>query len=140
MTNQPCEQTVGVRSLKLKKKHQSAIAVALVVIIASLSTGLFFAYAGQENHLSEDCEHSYSVAAFKAGVVTFKCTKCGGSYREVFAKHINERNYAPLDVVEDGIVNAKDYAKLKRLAKAAESGGGSMLDNITDDTFDDDNP
>ena len=74
------------------------------------------------NHGLKNCsldlnnkEHNYEVAccnqANKDTIVSFECTKCENKYTENFTMHIN-KNYPPLDVNNDGIVNAKDFARI----------------------------
>lgn len=88
--------------------------IALLSAVVLLFTGALVAVAVQENELVIDPahEHAYQIVAFENGVVTFRCEVCDDAYTEDFADHLNERAYAPLDVVPDGIVNAKDYAYL----------------------------
>lgn len=76
-----------------------------------LFTGTMIAVAGQENNLIIPHEHEYQVVAFEEGVATLRCEECNAVCTEDFKNHINE-DYEPLDVVIDGIVNAKDYAYL----------------------------
>jgi len=93
------------------KKNTKLIAVLSAFFL--LLGGAMVAVAVQENNLeiNPDCQHQYSVAAFEDGVVTFRCELCDDAYTEDFIDHVNEA-YAPMDVVTDGIVNAKDYAYL----------------------------
>ena len=51
------------------------------------------------------------------------CSECKNRIITRFEEHINERNYAPLDVVEDGIVNAKDYAYIYQNYRNDDWGG-----------------
>lgn len=88
--------------------------IAIICAIALLLTGGIIAFASQENELDVHTEHTYRVAAFKDGVVKFKCDGCEDTIYVNFFEHINERNYDLLDVVEDGVINAKDYAYLKQ--------------------------
>lgn len=85
--------------------------IALLSAFFLLITGAMVAVAGQENNLIIPHEHDYQIVAFEEGVVTFRCEDCDAMHTEDFADHINE-DYEPLDVVADGIVNAKDYAYL----------------------------
>lgn len=79
---------------------------AVVFALAIISTGIFV-YASPDNHT-----HNYQVAAFDGSNATLTCRICGESEEEAFSGHLNERGYAPLDMNDDGIVNAKDYAYL----------------------------
>ena len=56
--------------------------------------------------------HNYCVVSFENGIATLKCSDCNDVTEEAFENHINQRGYAPLDMNDDGIVNAKDYAYL----------------------------
>ena len=94
----------------MNKKFRKTAGVCLAALL--ISTSFISAFAYQENELDIPHEHEYSITAVNAGEVTFACDICDADYTEVFSSHINEREYAPLDVVEDGIVNAKDYAYL----------------------------
>ena len=85
--------------------------IALISAVALLFTGALVAVAGQENDLNIPHEHDYEVVAFEDGVVTLRCQVCDDACTVDFIDYVNE-DYAPLDVVEDGIVNAKDYAYL----------------------------
>jgi hypothetical protein len=58
--------------------------------------------------------HTFEIYSFNNGVVTFRCSGCEATESVVFIEHINT-GYEPLDIVDDGIVNAKDFAQLKRL-------------------------
>ena len=62
--------------------------------------------------------HSFQVASFENGVVDVNCANgCGESHSYTFAEHINatngDANYVEgIDINSDGIINAKDYARL----------------------------
>lgn len=57
--------------------------------------------------------HNYSLNSFDGTDATVKCTRCDSEYTINFTERYNQPdNY--LDVVNDGIVNAKDYAKLMK--------------------------
>ncbi len=72
----------------------------------------------------EPCEeHNFVIVGFDCnnGLATIKCTVCGYSYTDYFADHItgrttpgeNPENYDPVfDLVNDGVINGKDYALL----------------------------
>lgn len=89
--------------------------IAIVVIVHITVFVLFIAsiivFAAQENNFDVPCDHHYQITDFDDGIATFICNECDDTYTEKFIDHINE-SYEPLDVVEDGIINAKDYAKL----------------------------
>ncbi|MDO4364110.1 MAG: leucine-rich repeat domain-containing protein [Clostridia bacterium] len=55
--------------------------------------------------------HSYEVKSFDGDNVTIGCANCENEYSISFMDYYNKSN-SYLDVVEDGTVNAKDYAKL----------------------------
>lgn len=57
--------------------------------------------------------HSYTAIDFADGEVGIVCTVCDHYKTLVFMDYLNAQNEL-LDIVEDGIVNAKDYAKFKR--------------------------
>lgn len=64
--------------------------------------------------------HTYSLTAFADGVATIACSGCGESYTVSFVDCINktsdDEGYCSyLDVVSDGIINAKDYAELTKM-------------------------
>lgn len=64
--------------------------------------------------------HSYSVSDFKDNTATISCTQCGTSYTVNFTDCINktvgDQGYCEyLDVVADGVINAKDYAELTKM-------------------------
>lgn len=64
-------------------------------------------------------EHSYTAIDYKQGVVGVKCSHCDDYYKVQFADYINtsvgDGSYdSALDVVADGVINAKDYAKLRK--------------------------
>ena len=66
---------------------------------------------------TEALGHNYEIDSFENGLVVFKCSRCEDEHSDAFADHINERGYAPLDMNDDGIVNAKDYAYILRHSK-----------------------
>ncbi len=55
--------------------------------------------------------HSYKIKSFDGDNVTIGCENCENEYSISFIDYYNKSN-SYLDVVEDGTVNAKDYAKL----------------------------
>lgn len=64
--------------------------------------------------------HTYAVTAFADDVATISCSQCGSSYTVNFTDCINkaegEDGYCQyLDVVADGVINAKDYAELTKM-------------------------
>lgn len=64
--------------------------------------------------------HSYSLTAFDGDIATVTCSECGDSFNLSFKEAINAKtgdsNYSQyLDVVQDGYINAKDYAKLTKM-------------------------
>lgn len=83
--------------------------LSLVLAASTVLTGAAITASG----LDGNCDHSYHAAAISNGTVTLKCEHCEGTTQVQFDDYINE-DYAPLDVVEDGIVNAKDYAYLTK--------------------------
>ena len=54
--------------------------------------------------------HNYELSSFENNCAVFSCVRCDSIYNEPFSEHINQRDYAVLDMNGDGIVNAKDYA------------------------------
>ena len=87
-------------------------------------TGTMIAFANQENELNTPCEHDYQIVSYEPnGDIILMCENCNGRFTTTFEAHLNERNYAPLDVVHDGIVNAKDYAYIYRHYKSDDWGG-----------------
>ena len=93
----------------VKKRNKGIFCFLLSLVL--LLTGSAIAFALQENELIPPCKHDYQIVSLeKNGDIILMCDKCNDRITTTFAKHINERNYAPLDVVSDGIVNAKDYA------------------------------
>lgn len=64
--------------------------------------------------------HSYALSDFKDDVATISCTVCGDSFTVLFSECINaneaDDNYCEyIDVVADGYINAKDFAKLIKM-------------------------
>lgn len=64
--------------------------------------------------------HSYSLSDFRNGTATITCSVCANNYTVLFKDCINAKtgdsNYCEyLDVVSDGYINAKDYAKLIKM-------------------------
>lgn len=62
-------------------------------------------------------EHCYKVVDFRNGIVGIKCEHCGAYYRTSFEGYVNimegdDWYISALDVNDDGIINAKDYAKI----------------------------
>ena len=55
--------------------------------------------------------HSYEVKSFDGEYATIGCKDCDSEFKLKFIDYCNTSN-TYLDVVEDGVVNAKDYAKL----------------------------
>lgn len=65
-------------------------------------------------------DHAFALTNFEDGIATVSCGKCGDSYTAAFSDSINAEkgsdNYLEfLDVVNDGCINAKDYAKLIKM-------------------------
>lgn len=91
----------------MKKKNKAFFAVILALAI--IGTGVMV-YADQNE--TPDHSHDYKVATFDGNEASLICQICGAETTDRFDSHINEENYAPLDMNGDGIVNAKDYAYL----------------------------
>lgn len=73
------------------------------------------------------CEHDYRIVSLEPNNdIILMCDNCNNRITTTFAEHINERNYVPLDVVADGIVNAKDYAYIYHNYKSDDWGGESV--------------
>lgn len=65
-------------------------------------------------------DHTYAITAFDGDKVTVSCSVCGASYQVSFKTLINAKegdsNFDKyVDVTGDGIINAKDYAKLSKM-------------------------
>lgn len=71
----------------------------------------------------QNCEHNYVIVGFdyETGLATIRCSRCKYTYTDYFASHVtghkvpgeNPENYDPVfDVVNDGVINGKDYAYL----------------------------
>lgn len=89
-----------------------------------LLTGSAIAFATQENELTPSCEHEYQIVSLERnGDIILMCDNCNDRITTTFAEHLNERDYAPLDVVPDGIVNAKDYAIIYQNYRNDDWGG-----------------
>ena len=62
------------------------------------------------------CAHEwhifYYIPAENDNIIVFHCSNCNEYYRVRFAEHLNDRDFPLLDLNDDGIVNAKDYAIL----------------------------
>lgn len=62
-------------------------------------------------------DHSYKAIDFRNNIVGIKCDNCNDYYRTSLEGYINLNEdsswfNSAIDVVEDGVINAKDYAKL----------------------------
>lgn len=55
--------------------------------------------------------HSYSLKSFDGENANIQCEKCDSTYSIRFSDYYHKQNIL-LDVVRDGIINAKDYAEL----------------------------
>lgn len=97
--------------MKSKSNKYIIRIVAIIETVLSICIVSVIVYAAQENDFDVPCDHNYEITDFNSGIATFTCTGCEDSYTESFIDHINE-SYEPLDAVEDGMINAKDYAKL----------------------------
>ena len=68
-----------------------------------------------ETEPDNGCAHNWSIAYTVSDndgtIVVFFCSECDSYYRVNFYDYINT-DFSLLDVVEDGIINAKDYAYL----------------------------
>ena len=103
----------------MKKKWLMVLCAAVLAL-----TGSVIAFADQENELTPPCNHDYQIVSLERnGDIILMCDNCYDRITTTFVEHINERNYAPLDVVPDGIVNAKDYAYIYRHYKSDDWGG-----------------
>jgi hypothetical protein len=103
----------------MKKKWLMMLCAAVLALTVTM-----IAFAAQENELNTPCEHDYQVVSLESnGDIILMCDNCYDRITTTFVEHINERNYAPLDVVPDGIVNAKDYAYIYRNYKNDDWGG-----------------
>lgn len=66
-------------------------------------------------------DHNYALSNFADGIATITCVDCGeSSFTVVFEDCINAKpgdsNYSKyIDVVDDGYINAKDFAKLEQM-------------------------
>ncbi len=64
--------------------------------------------------------HSYSLSSFSGDTATVKCSACGDTFTLSFIDAVNSKKgdekYSPyLDVTNDGVINAKDYAVLSKM-------------------------
>ena len=64
--------------------------------------------------------HSYSLSSFSNDTATVKCSACGDTFTLSFINAVNSKKgdekYSPyLDVTNDGVINAKDYALLNKM-------------------------
>ena len=98
--------------------------IALALVLAF--TGTVIAFASQENEMETGCEHDYQIVSLEPnGSIILMCENCSDRITTTFAEHLNTY-YAPLDVVADGIVNAKDYAYILKHYKSDDWGGESV--------------
>lgn len=58
--------------------------------------------------------HEYQLSDFKNGMAKIQCTRCNDKYSIAFIDYINKHNPV-IDVVQDGVINAKDYAQLTKM-------------------------
>lgn len=58
--------------------------------------------------------HIYKLSSFSDGIAGVQCDRCTESYEIRFSDYINKENPI-LDVIEDNIINAKDYSKLIKM-------------------------
>ncbi len=95
-----------------------------------IMTGTVIAFANQENELNTPCDHDYQIVSLEPnGDIILTCENCNDRMTTTFEEHINERGYTPLDVVPDGIVNAKDYAYILQ-HYASDDWGGEIVPPI----------
>ncbi len=64
--------------------------------------------------------HSYSLSSFSGDTATVKCSACGDTFTLSFIDAVNSKKgdekYSPyLDITNDGVINAKDYAVLSKM-------------------------
>ncbi len=64
--------------------------------------------------------HSYSLSSFSGDTATVKCSACGDTFTLSFIDAVNskkgdEKYSSYLDVTNDGVINAKDYAVLSKM-------------------------
>lgn len=95
-------------------KKNLILSVLVIALTLAFSTGFVNAFADQENEFDIPHNHELTVTSFNNGEVTYTCAICEDSFVDYFENHINESGYEPLDVVDDGIINAKDFAYLSR--------------------------
>lgn len=89
-------------------------------------------FCGCDSLICPISQHNYKYKSFDNGVVTYKCVDCNSiTTREIECLNdywngsvINQRqsrslfdSYRQLDVVPDGIINAKDFAKIRYLSR-----------------------
>jgi len=64
------------------------------------------------------CEHKWIVSKYdniySDTIVTLHCQNCGCDYQVSFSNYLNSRSFSPLDLNNDGIVNAKDFAIIQK--------------------------
>lgn len=109
------------------KKLWFIFATILFTIILTIE-----AFAGEINFTEPEAYHTYEVISICDNVIQYKCKTCGNiktcSATEIYnmweTKDLNKpisqatsEKLFLLDVVQDGVINAKDYAKLKQESK-----------------------
>ena len=96
------------RFLSGRAKFTVCFVVAVALVITAKSV-----YASVNSHES----HNYEITSFDkaTGEVCLRCAECGDEQTQLFSEELNSRGASLLlDVVNDGVVNAKDYAFIER--------------------------
>lgn len=116
------ESKTQLISRQIINEGKSAIAPTLT---STPEDKIFGGWIGNYENVTEDSdvyvrwinEHIWKVTKFDKGDITIHCDDCGDEYSVQFIDVLNltEENVdfiSVLDVVKDGVLNAKDYAKL----------------------------
>lgn len=94
----------------MKKNKLRSLIIAISVVVMMLLPIVLFASTAHT--------HDYTAIDFNNGYVGIKCSTCGDYYKAKFSNYINKKSGTIgyndiLDVVDDNVINAKDYAKLQ---------------------------
>lgn len=95
-----------------KKRRIRQILISISLIVIFVMPFLVYADLNYENH-------NYEVVSIENGLIKVKCQSCKQEYTISLESVINERKNSPnyysvIDANNDDIINAKDYAMIKR--------------------------
>lgn len=89
----------------------------------------FDSWSGDIENVTQDMKvypiwkdsHDYALSAFSDDTATVSCKNCGDSFNLSYIAAVNsskgDENYSSyLDITGDGVINAKDYSQLNKLA------------------------